>query len=225
MTLFIIVQPPIRWKSKKYLKVEHLIMLGVILLTMLMLPGCNQSGYQTFTAKNSLGQFYLEYPSVYREKDGPTLNLKDEYFTVSFLYPDKAYKMVNPDPNTQDTKTVTVYHEPALIHIFISNRGSSAKTLFEDGLTRASRWANFNLLERSTISISSIPAEYAHFVSSSLLPMRPAPGEEIPLKHYWQAYFNYNDLVWRVELESEGEMAEQAKADFEHVIQTFKILN
>jgi uncharacterized protein YjbK len=54
--------------------------------------------------------------------------------------------------------------------------------------------------------------------------MRPVPGEEIPLKHYRWVYFDYSGFIWQIEIEYEGEIAEQAKADFEHVIQTFKIL-
>jgi hypothetical protein len=197
----------------------------LLLFIALSFLSCNQDGYRTFTAKNSFCNFSLDYPSAYSNKEGPTLDLFDKYFTVSFNYPDKAYKMVNPDPSSNNAKTVTVYHTPALIHVFINNKGFTAKTLIEEYLNRQSGWANFNLLERSIISISDVSAEYAHFVSSSLLPMRPESGEEIPLKHLRLVYFDYNELVWRIELEYEGEMAEQAQSDFEHILNTFKILD
>lgn len=198
----------------------------VLLVLLLVTTGCSLDGYKTFTAKNRLCHFSLEYPRAYSDRDGPTLDLNYVYYTVDFLVPPKGYQMVNPDPNAQDSGTVTVYHTPGFLHVFISESdGYTAESLIEKYLTVQARWANYNLLERSTILVSDISAEYAYFVSSSLLPMRPAPGEEIPLKHYRWVYFDYEGFIWQIELEYDGEMAEQATGDFEYVIQTFKILD
>jgi hypothetical protein len=205
----------------------------LLLLSILMLSGCGRNGYRTFTTKNSFCQFSFEYPSAYSDDNrnwltrliSPPLNIKEKYFSITFAYPRKGYRMVNPDPDNKQSNPVTVYHEPASIHIFVSESDNyTAKTLVGKLLNAEARWANYNLLERSNIQVSGISAEYAHFVSSSLLPMRPGPGEDIPLKHYIWAYFDYNGLIWQIEVESEGEMAEQARFDFEHVIQTFKII-
>ena len=54
--------------------------------------------------------------------------------------------------------------------------------------------------------------------------MPTALGEEIPLKHIQLMFFDSNGLIWELTAKHEADMAEQAKADFDHVIQTFKIL-
>ena len=76
---------------------------------MLIFPGCNQNGYQTFTAKRIIfasSSWNIHVLTAY--KDGPDLYEKS-YFHY-FCMPDKDYQMINPDPNAKDTKTVTVYH-------------------------------------------------------------------------------------------------------------------
>jgi len=40
-----------------------------------------------------------------------------------------------------------------------------------------------------------------------------------------EVYFDYNGLIWRIDIRSDSTTAEEDKADFEHVLQTFKILN
>jgi hypothetical protein len=190
--------------------------------------GCsNQGDYQMFTARNTFCSFSVEYPSTFDHTDGPRLDVQEEYFSVGFAFPEKEYQMVDPALDGKNAGAVTVYHTPAYISIFISksDRGFTAKTLVEDYLDKESSWADYELLERSTMIISGINAEYAHFVDSSLLPMLPAPGKDIPLKHYIWAYFDYNDLIWQIEVEYDEEMAKQIESDFEHVIQTFKLLD
>jgi hypothetical protein len=170
-----------------------------VFLIMLILPGCDQSPYRTFTTKNEICRFSLEYPRSYSQTDGPYL-YSYGYF-VTFSIPDKGYQMVNPDPNILTAETVTVYQSPALLAIKITRkRDHNANTLIEDFLVTEASWANYKLLERETMSVSGIPAEYAYFVSSQLLPMRPAPGEEIPLWQRW-FFFDNHDFIWKIEFQ------------------------
>jgi hypothetical protein len=37
-------------------------------------------------------------------------------------------------------------------------------------------------------------------------------------------YFDYKGLIWRIGMQSDSSTADAEKADFEHVLQTFKFL-
>ena len=53
----------------------------------------------------------------------------------------------------------------------------------------------------------------------------PRPKDEgAKLKYIKEVYFDYTGLIWNIEGEAEMEMVDQLKADFDHILESFKIL-
>jgi len=78
-------------------------------------------------------------------------------------------------------------------------------------------------LERYPVSVSGVEGELIAYVVDWFLPV---PGDDGPLLKYVRAvYFDHNGLVWWIEAECELEMVDQVKADFEHILETFQILD
>jgi hypothetical protein len=111
---------------------------------------------------------------------------------------------------------------------------------------RKGQYPDFVLLERSMVSVGGISAEqivWSGGINSSSVRL-PAPFscslfpvmlENVREKyttfvlptHVRDVYFEYGGLIWIIQVTSSPIQNEvdQAKADFEHVLQTFKILD
>jgi len=82
-----------------------------------------------------------------------------------------------------------------------------------------------NILERSTISMAGISAELlVYFHEPELMPEAPSSSLDV-IKVTRVVYFDYNDLLWEIEIESDEDRADVAEADFEHLLETFQILD
>jgi len=80
-------------------------------------------------------------------------------------------------------------------------------------------------LECSTITVAGALDEmivYSH--ESELIPEAPSSSLEV-MKVTRVVYFDYNDLIWKIEIDSDEDRAEEAEADFEHLLETFQILD
>ncbi|MFC1951806.1 hypothetical protein ACFLYI_02040, partial [Chloroflexota bacterium] len=93
-----------------------------------------------------------------------------------------------------------------------------------------SRWEDepdFKVLERSEVEISGVPAEQAIF-THKYLPRDIGVGrdtEELEFIIQREIYFVYDGLIWNVGEESNIDVAEAHKVHFEHMLETFKILD
>jgi hypothetical protein len=80
------------------------------------------------------------------------------------------------------------------------------------------------ILERKTVFVSGIQAEQVSFTGSSMFPIRSSTDQSKPLEYTRTTYFDHGDLIWNIEAVYEASMDERLKSDYEHIIQTFKIL-
>jgi hypothetical protein len=82
-----------------------------------------------------------------------------------------------------------------------------------------------DILERTTININGISGELVVYSSKvGLIPEAPLESSEI-VRINRTVCFDYGGLIWIIIIESDEDKADQAKADFEHILQTFKILD
>jgi hypothetical protein len=86
-------------------------------------------------------------------------------------------------------------------------------------------YLEFRLLERSQISVSGVQGEQIIF-SHMWKPegFLGQKGEPYPWKGR-EVYFYYNGVIWKFDVDSPLSNWEQANSDFEHILQTFKILD
>ncbi len=83
----------------------------------------------------------------------------------------------------------------------------------------------FKLVERSIITVDNVSGEkiiYQYVRHSD--PLVVEETKQIPAISY-EAYFENNGLLWNIQVSAITERANQAKADFEHIIKTFKFLD
>ncbi len=79
-----------------------------------------------------------------------------------------------------------------------------------------------NLMERNPIAINGIRGEMIVWTCKWYPDYYRGNKWDASIR---EVYFDYDGVIWYIEFDSHMDRAEQSKADFEHVLQTFKILN
>jgi hypothetical protein len=89
----------------------------------------------------------------------------------------------------------------------------------------------YKILERTDILVNEILGEkikYVYFRPDGKLPSEGDALRQInnPTWVYsYVAYFEYNGYIWKIKVEAIDLRDEKAKADFNHILETFKILH
>lgn len=199
-------------------------LLGILLIGNLFLAACSSespSEYKTLTVQNYIANFSLEYRAYYNDIDGPHIVDESSYrFTNVDILAPKAHQTVgNPEPGGGGT--IEMEYVPAHINIRASavtkNPDRPAEVRINDSISNWGKWPNFQLLERSNVSVSGIPAELIAYEVDGFF-----VGPD--LKYCTQVSFDYNGLQWDIEAEAGINMSEMVRTDFDHVVETFKIL-
>lgn len=186
-------------------------------------------GFRILTVTRDHYSFSFEYSTFYR-REGPNY-IKDGR-TIPSIYidlaaPRKTMPLLYP-ANKDELETVTVTYTPAVIKISIyaprdsPNVSQNAQERLENDISDNSKRENFELLERYPVTVSGVEGEIIAFVIDWFLPF----GEEWPdLQYHRRVYFDFDGLIWTITAMSEMEMVNQVKADFEHILETFQILD
>ena len=185
-------------------------------------------GYTQITVKNDLGSYSLEYPSHYRESIG-----EDTEFWVPYAYLHLDGPVANQtadvfDPDTGEIQTVVGQRGSSYINVEISNftlgygEVFTATAALERRLEGESTWKSFKLLERSPVTISGVEGELVVYLNNQLMPL-PVEDEN-SLEYVCSVFFNHNELTWEITATSFESLQVQVRADFDHVISTFKLL-
>ena len=199
--------------EKERIRLRSLLLMGVLFVVVATFLSCNSSGYRTFTF-NKVAHFSFEYPAHYR-KFAAHATVEDKTIYIGFR--DK----IIPEGRTNGFIRVVVegagYRYP-------DAEAALEKTLLP--FTEPEKYINpGNLLERSTITVAGVQAELIVYIrEADLIPEAPASSLDI-MKVTRVVYFDHNNLIWRIRIQSDEDRADQAKADFEHILETFKILD
>lgn len=211
----------------------------IVMAGLLTLTSCNIfSEYRTFTNKNEIYNLSFKYPSSYNSKSGPRVvkYAFGEFFDLTLLTPRIDKKLKVPNVENRTSKTYMVSVQPMAISIHVTKvdvpnepRGwqhpINANSMLESiiaGVSGTSLYPHFEILERSSITVSSIQADRVRYRVDELL----QPDSSEPLFRIEDlVIFDYNGLIWRISSTCYEEFALQVKIDFEHVLKTFKILN
>jgi len=187
------------------------LLIPIMIVSFATMMGCNSTdttGFSKFTVTEGLSHFSFEYPAFYRTP-----------------YVDRAL-----EPNSTEVKTGGVIQpgvrgiESLHIEIFqVSDSFPDAKAMLDSSLSRSEEHQDFELLERSPITIDGVEGEqivYSYYGFHATMESEAETGTA------YKAYFDCKGLIWRiVMLVDEYAQAERAEADFDHVIETFRFLD
>jgi|WetSurMetagenome_2_1015567.scaffolds.fasta_scaffold378016_2 hypothetical protein len=193
----------------------------VILLAMSLIPsGCSQAdGHKTFTMKEGIARFSFEYSAHYKVKEHyADYQITAVHLRGPFNKEANDYTLIN----ISIVRAGGVFAPNAESKISGLIKGRSGDPLFE-----------FKVLEQVDLNIADIPAKLIAYQERDIT--RAMAGmyakmsgnndsQTVAYEVCREVSFVYNDLLWTISIDSDVSTAEAEKADFEHVLQTFKIL-
>lgn len=207
-------------RSRKY--ISH----AVLLLTMVTLVAvslCCTAGYRLYTEDEGIAHFSFEYPSnmkdaeVYHPEKGNHVSVTMIRRVVENGWWDKDLYIIAqrpPVPNYEDADNVSMMFEKYLADI-------------ED------TYEITEVLESSTVNISGMQAEqvvymydeYSWYSWPTQIPPEGKPGGTSLVWIDRIIFLEHDGLVWFIRMKSTKETAEEARLDFEHILQTFTFLD
>lgn len=175
------------------------ISLGLIALMVAVptLTGCNTSQYKTYTLKHGAVHFSFEYPSYYKKQS--------EYLQSSELAP-IGVRFVHRQPAAPSEDTVFGLNIAPPAPEWRDAKAAVARII--------SLGDTIQVTEQSPINIAGISGELVVYLDSRM-PNTPSVRE---------VFFVSDALLWNISIYSDESEADQAKVDFDHILQTFKIL-
>jgi len=90
-----------------------------------------------------------------------------------------------------------------------------------------SKQLNFNLIEQSSITVDGVQGTqiiFTYYYAQLPLPQGGSGGPPVPTT-VRDIYFTQNGLIWSMEIYSKSEAAQKNNEYYDHLLQTFKILN
>jgi hypothetical protein len=181
-------------------------------------PGCESSmeGYRTFTS-NKVVHFSFEYPAHYKKYSA---HATVENRTIFIGFVDKV-----PSKGATDGY-ITIYVEGVGI-TYPDAAAALEHTL--SGFVEPGPYDEEEpqrLLERSSLTIAGIPAELIVYSYGYDRIWGESPGSvAILIRIAREVYFDHNGLIWNIVIESDEDRADVAEGDFEHLLETFQILD
>ncbi len=185
---------------------------AILLITALLsVISCERSGYETFTLERGIGHFSVEYPASYDIAKVEVRNDEEHIYThVAFISPYLKKEQVYTTIHFQvDTK---------------SDNFPNAEAMLEFLLSFHEKWEDFKLLDRGSITVNGIQAQQIVYSYTSFPELVYHKDTKVSVT-VREVYFDYGGLIWEISISSNTSTAEAANVHFEHILQTFKILN
>jgi len=191
---------------------------GILLLASTTLFGAcqdtNNSPYKTFTMTEGIAHFSFEYSSQYDIKE----SVSNEDKGISYV------TLVGPyNRDAKDTPEIGVIVGSPSSENYAEDKINNLITKFSDD-------PDFNLqeLEQADLLISGIPAKLFVYQERDLgriiAGIYAGVDTSAVIEVIREVLFTYNSCDWMIYIDSDSSTAEADKTDFDHVIQTFKIL-
>jgi hypothetical protein len=179
-------------------RLKTLIILGISVLSCLMLlSGCDQTGYKTFQQTKGVDHYSFERPAAYR------------------------LTMNHASSNPQSVNGVRFVGKTSIgseidLTVNIGNHGAD----YPDAQAAADRMLTVEgreLIERSVGIVSGVPCQILALYTEPI-------GSNDTSKFRRIAFFDYNGRLWDFGLYSERSDAAQVNADFDRLLSTFTLL-
>lgn len=201
-------------------------LLLILLISSVALSACgggsSGDGYKTLKVENYIAHFSCEYPDYYNDMEGPNIVDKTahKYTYVNVFAPKKYKQTYYQGPGSTGGEVVFEYI-PATIGIKAADANTypewPASDRIEESINDWGKWPNFKLLERTAVMVSGIQAELIAYEVDGFI-MEP------PILYKVEVSFDHNGLQWDISAKGGIDTADMLRADFDHVIETFRIL-
>jgi hypothetical protein len=192
------------------------ILIGIFSM-MISAISCSNPEYKLYAFKKGIN-FSFEYPSHYKIKTVYAYSKDKGIGGVRF------WDQLPSDWYWTDT-----------LYVIVEDKSLSAQEAITD---IESNLLEKEILEKETITMAGMQGEMLVYSYKASLPSAPPGGigcspRKIPAvedpdkirRIVRTAYFSNGKQLWSMEIGTSESKAEQFKADFEHILQTFKILN
>jgi len=182
-----------------------LALLLVVIVLALIPAACGISGYKTFTLKRGIGYFTFEYPSNYKvarmEVQDGGLFYTDVILNGPFLEKEQDFPLIG------------------VLISRISEQQPNKEAAAEELLSLVSAFPDFKLLERSQVTVDGSEGDQLTFSYAQAV-----AGQSLSTISR-DAFFEQGGLIWNITMRSPATILEANKAHFEHLLQTFRVLN
>jgi hypothetical protein len=188
-----------------------------IIILGLSLAGCqnDDSTYKTFTMEEGVVHFSIEYPSVYKTNYIQSAEIsgnkdqKSAYFSLD-------------GPLNKKTKDYA--------HILIASAPpDSLIPDAQEGIVRAerqaSKWQGYELQKKAELVVDGYRAYRIDYKIINIVPVIAEDSNEPFYKVYREVRFDAKGYTWMIQISSDSSTAEADKADIEHILATFKVLD
>lgn len=203
-------------KRSSLLSLISITTITVLFTTSLLQSGCNGEQFRRgkhFVLREGIAHFSLDYPPAYSvETFGSSprdFDLRIARRRIGSNISDILFSILVQKPNSRepDAKASLEFH---------LEETESAMKYIND----------FKLLKRSPAVVAGIPGEqiiYSHLAYLNFDDADPSKAFLTTLVKR-EIFFDYNGLIWNIRISSGLEKSDEVGADFEHILQTFKLL-
>ncbi|MDD5082830.1 MAG: hypothetical protein PHU08_05595 [Dehalococcoidales bacterium] len=209
----------------RYLRQELAVLL---VLAVLVTCGCINSGYRSIKVEDQICSYSFEYPASYTV-DGPSVedNSDWRYSTIGVSAPRASRTMKVPDVESSEWRTYEVRYTPLGVSIFVrdsSVRPDLPRKSVDRIISLNQDNTYFKVLDNSGIIVDGNRAEQLAYEDAPFSFITPTDSKP-QLKYERDVFFDYNGLNWHISMTSDIELRSEADSIFEHIVQTFKILD
>jgi hypothetical protein len=195
----------------KRLRIQTLLAIQIVLISLFCSCEGNDT-FKTFSLTQGTVHFSFEYRSFYKVKEykpGEDTGIP----TQDICY----VKLVGPlNKQTVDYTSIDVIVDAPddLIPSAWSNR--------ERAESNGSSWQKYKLLDKSELTVSGFPAYRIDYIHINPIPISRNTPEPL-VSVYREVYFEAQGFVWMIQMISDSSTSETEKADFTHILDTFKV--
>jgi hypothetical protein len=205
--------------------------LNAIMIAVLMTMGCSNSArncnYKEFALHKDDVRFRLcgviiEHP-IFTFEYPQCFNLIDLNGLPDIVYDARVTEVSFTRRGTGELKLLPVISS---ISVKVYKPGlygdTDARTAIEKELSYYEADENFKVLERGSINVIGLSAEYVSFSTSRLFRDRSFPTHNRLVR---LVSFDYAGFVWKIELVCFEEEIQETQAYFDHLLETFRVLD
>ncbi len=187
-------------------KRRGLFLTALLILSLLFsITSCESSGYNKYTQRKGIAHFSFEYPESYEES---SYYIDSDYTSIS-------HARWQNDDWLESWFKVRVFEVGWAGYL-------DATDLLEHNIQLGTE-EDYQILERSSIIIAGIKGE--KLISSYTPDTYESDLKEPTLLINRKVYFDYNGFIWEISMISIEKVAEADEPGWEHLLETFRILD
>jgi hypothetical protein len=205
-----------REESPKRSSSRWILIVMAIMAVVLVIMSTNRSGYTRFTQVEGDVHFSFDYPRSYEE----TFNdVSSGSATVSF-----DHSIVEEGRIIEDSYLRVDVYRAGLVDVPDAEAALEATIA---SFATDEHYSDFEILDRSPVTIAGVEGEqviFSYCLFEDIPSDSEGPSLKLPATFIVRcAYFDHDNFIWEIFLQSTEGIAEEDGAHFEHILETFAI--